>query len=64
MTGTDQPIAVIVDTRGGMNKYKHTGGVSYQGLKDFIRELEGWQAFRYLKSEEVPKESLIKELGC
>ena len=60
VTGTAQPIAVIVDTRGGMNKYKHTGGISYEGLKDFIKDWRGGKAVSYLKSEEVPKESLDK----
>ena len=57
VSASDQPMVVIVDTRGGMNKYKHTAGVSYQGLKEFIREWRGGKLTAYLKSEEVPREA-------
>lgn len=58
IAASDQPTSVIVDTRGGENKkYRFSGKVSYDSLKDFINSWTNKKLEPYLKTQDVPQNS-------
>lgn len=57
VSAASQPAAVIIDPRNGMNKYKHTGEISYSALKSFASDWKNGKVSSYLKSENVPANS-------
>ncbi|OMJ67705.1 hypothetical protein SteCoe_35059 [Stentor coeruleus] len=58
IVGSDQPTSVIVDPRGGDNKkYRFSGQVSYDSLKEFINNWTSKKLEPYLKTQDVPQNS-------
>jgi protein disulfide-isomerase A1 len=55
---TGQPLAFIVAFgRDGIEKYKGTEDLSYQGLKDFVLSWKRKLLAQFLKTEEIPAQS-------
>ena len=57
ISASQQPTAAIVDPRNGLNKYRFTGEVTLDKLREFSTNWKQRKLEPYLKSEEIPSNS-------